>query len=58
MLNNLFLPLRVVCRCKIMSHSIENFKIFKKIFLVIMSLGLETEDQVKSESDKRVSNNS
>jgi hypothetical protein len=41
-----------------MSHSIENFKIFKNIFLVIMSLGLETEDQVKSESDKQVSNNS
>lgn len=57
MLNNLFLPLLVVCRCKIMSHSIENLKIFQNIFLAIMSLGLETEDQVKSESDKLVSNN-
>lgn len=57
MLNNLFLPLLVVCRCKIMSHSIEKLKIFKNRFLAIMSLGLETEDQVKSESDKLVSNN-
>ena len=46
-----------------MSHSIENFLIENNLFLAIMSLGLETEDRVKYESDKYesdkvVSNNS
>lgn len=41
-----------------MYHSIENYLIENNIFLAIMSLGLETEDQVKYESDKVVSNNS
>jgi len=41
-----------------MSHSIENYWIENNLFLTIMSLGLETEDQVKYESDKVVSNNS
>lgn len=41
-----------------MPHSIENYLIENNLFLAIMSLGLETEDQVKCESDKVVSNNS
>jgi hypothetical protein len=41
-LNHFFLPLLVVCRCKRMSDSIENYWIWNNIFLAIMSLGLET----------------
>ena len=41
-----------------MSHSIENYLIENNLFLDIISLGLETKDQVKYESDKVISNNS
>ena len=38
-LNHFFLPLLVVCRCKIMSHSIENYWSENNQFLAIMRLG-------------------